>query len=122
MENDHEKERELIKEEFEEIKRENVVFKSILGVLFTDKQLKNIIGLGSWEGEHRFKLPTFYFKDRHTLAFPCQDAENDLSYEAPRGGRERSQEKYQSTATSFGARINGGQCASSKGSVIGRRR
>jgi len=42
----------------------------VLNVLFTEKQLKNIIGLGSWE-EGRFKLPAFYFKDRHTLAFPC---------------------------------------------------
>ncbi len=49
------------------------MLKSVLNVLFTEKQLKNIIGLGVWEAENRFKLPTFYFKDRHTLAFPCED-------------------------------------------------
>lgn len=71
LENDHEKEREAIKEQFEEVSNENIVLKSVLNVLFTEKQLKNIIGLGSWE-EDRFKLPLFYFKDRHTLAFPCE--------------------------------------------------
>ena len=30
--------------------------------------------LGNWEGE-KYKLPKFYFKDRNTLAFPC---ENDV--------------------------------------------
>lgn len=48
MENDHEKQREIIKEQFDEVKTENSVLKSVLSVLFTDKQLKNIIGLGSW--------------------------------------------------------------------------
>ena len=121
MENEHYKERELIKQESEEIRRENIVFKSILSVLFTEKQLKNIIGLGTWEGDNKFKLPTFYFKDRHTLAFPCDDTENDLSYEAPRPNKERSHDKYQTTATSFGARINGGH-SSSKGTLIPRKR
>ena len=51
------------------------MLKSVLNVLFTEKQLKNIMALGQWQG-HRFKLPTFYFKDRHTLAFPCEDDEN----------------------------------------------
>lgn len=48
MENDHEKQREIIKEQFDEVKTENTVLKSVLSVLFTEKQLKNIIGLGSW--------------------------------------------------------------------------
>jgi hypothetical protein len=47
------------------------MFKSVLGILFTSKQLNNLISLGTWEDEETFKLPTFYFKDRHTLAFPC---------------------------------------------------
>ena len=46
------------------------MLKGVLGVLFTDKQLKHIMSLGEWE-QGRFKLPEFYFKDRHTLAFPC---------------------------------------------------
>jgi hypothetical protein len=50
------------------------MYKGVLNVLFTEKQLKNIISLGNWEGEN-FKLPTFYFKDRHTLAFPCEGNE-----------------------------------------------
>lgn len=50
---------------------ENSMLKSVLNVLFTEKQLKNIISLGHWENNSKFKLPTFYFKDRHTLAFPC---------------------------------------------------
>ena len=48
MENDHEKQREIIKEQFDEVKTENTVLKSVLSVLFTEKKLKNIIGLGSW--------------------------------------------------------------------------
>lgn len=52
------------------------MLKSVLNVLFTEKQLKNIISLGEWQSHHKFKLPTFYFKDRHTLAFPCQEEEN----------------------------------------------
>lgn len=48
MENDHQKQREIIKEQFDEVKTENTVLKSVLSVLFTEKQLKNIIGLGSW--------------------------------------------------------------------------
>jgi len=46
------------------------MLRGVLGVLFTEKQLKNVIGLGQWE-EGLFKLPQFYFKDRYTLAFPC---------------------------------------------------
>lgn len=30
------------------MRKENVVLKSVLNVLFTEKQLKNIIGLGVW--------------------------------------------------------------------------
>ena len=52
------------------------MLRSILNILFSEKQLKNIVGLGKWEGENKFKLPSFYFKDRHTLAFPCEEAEN----------------------------------------------
>ncbi len=52
------------------------MYKGVLNVLFTQKQLKNIISLGNWEGE-KFKLPTFYFKDRYTLAFPCDGDSED---------------------------------------------
>lgn len=38
----------MVHEQFEQVKRDNLILKSVLGVLFTDKQLKNIIGLGSW--------------------------------------------------------------------------
>jgi hypothetical protein len=71
-------EKSMVHEQFEQIKRENLMLKSVLGVLFTDKQLKNIIGLGNWENDTKFKLPLFYFKDRHTIAFPCdENNEND---------------------------------------------
>ena len=29
-------------------KRENMILKGVLSVLFTDKQLKNLVGLGEW--------------------------------------------------------------------------
>jgi len=51
------------------------MLRSVLNVLFTEKQLKNIINLGHWQN-NKFKLPTFYFKDRHTLAFPCEEDQN----------------------------------------------
>ena len=47
------------------------MLRSVLSVLFSDKQLKNIVGLGKWQSDTKFKLPMFYFKDRQTLAFPC---------------------------------------------------
>ena len=94
------------------------MLKSVLNVLFTEKQLKNIVKLGHWES-HRFKLPTFYFKDRHTLAFPCEDEENDSPLTQKTESRERSYDKYQATATSFGARVNGSQ--GSHGVVFRRR-
>jgi len=37
-----------MQEEFDEIKKENIILRSVLNVLFTEKQLKNIIGLGNW--------------------------------------------------------------------------
>ena len=49
------------------------MFKSILKGLFTNKQLNSVISLGNWEGKNTFKLPSFYFKDKQTLAFPCDD-------------------------------------------------
>jgi|JI10StandDraft_1071094.scaffolds.fasta_scaffold882127_1 hypothetical protein len=107
MENEHEKEREIIQEEFEEVKIENTMLKSVLNVLFTEKQLKNIISLGQWENA-KFKLPTFYFKDRHTLAFPCEEEENEIPRTAKMDSRDRSMDKYQATATSFGAKPSGG--------------
>jgi hypothetical protein len=78
----------------------------VLGVLFTDKQLKNIIGLGNWENDTKFKLPLFYFKDRHTIAFPCdENNQNEMMGEPIHSVRDKSYEKYQTTATSFGARM-----------------
>lgn len=56
---------------------DNIMLRSILNVLFTEKQLKNIMSLGHWESHNKFKVPTFYFKDRNTLAFPCEDDENE---------------------------------------------
>lgn len=85
-------------------KRENLMLKGVLGVLFTDKQLKNLMGLGEWE-QGRFKLPAFYFKDRHTLAFPCEEEENQTHSEQRNALHSRSKDKYQSTATSFGAKV-----------------
>lgn len=35
LENDHEKEREIIREEFDSIKQESIMMKSVLNVLFT---------------------------------------------------------------------------------------
>ena len=85
------------------------MLKSVLGVLFTDKQLKNILSLGHWESSNKFKLPSFYFKDRHTLAFPCEEDENSSPRTAKMDSKEHSMDKYQTTATSFGARVNGNQ-------------
>ena len=74
-EGEHEQEQEVVREELAQAKKENVMLKGVLNVLFTEKQLKNLIGLGQWD-QGRFKLPPFYFKDRHTLAFPCEQDEN----------------------------------------------
>lgn len=73
LENQHEKERQQIYEQNQNLIKENVVFKSVLNILFTPKQLTHIISLGNWQDDDTFKLPAFYFKDRHTLAFPCGD-------------------------------------------------
>lgn len=35
-----------------------------------------MIGLGVWEGD-TYKLPSFYFKDKNTLAFPYETKSND---------------------------------------------
>ena len=51
------------------------MLKSVLSVLFTERQLKNIVGLGEWQ-VGKFRLPAFYFKDRYTLAFPCEEDQN----------------------------------------------
>lgn len=119
MENQHEKEREIIQEEFQEIKMDNIMLKSILNVLFTEKQLKNIMSLGQWESPNKFKLPTFYFKDRHTLAFPCEDEENELPRTAKMDARDKSMDKYQTTTTSFGGKASGSHLG--KGIVFRRK-
>lgn len=71
LESEHEKEREEIFEQNEGLNKENLIYKSVLNVLFTPKQLSHIVSLGTWESSGNFKLPLFYFKDRNTLAFPC---------------------------------------------------
>lgn len=112
MENQHEKERQIIQEEFTEVKMQNVMLRSVLNVLFTEKQLKNIMSLGHWQSSNKFKLPAFYFKDRHTLAFPCEEGQNEQpvsSSSSKTDAKEHSVDKYHTTTTSFGARINGGQ-------------
>lgn len=54
------------------------------------------------------------------MAFPCEENENEQSTEHPKSNnKERSSDKYQTTATSFGARINH---SSSKGSIVPRKR
>lgn len=91
--------------------------------MFTEKQLKNVIGLGVWETESKFKLPSFYFKDRNTLAFPCDDDESEFANECEISkdcGRGRSYDRHQVTATSFGAKVGGK--SSSKGHLYSRKK
>ena len=80
LENEHEREREKIEEEYDQMNKENIIYKSVLSILFTPKQLNNLISLGTWEEEACSKLPTYYFKDRHTLAFPCGEEEGKESH------------------------------------------
>ena len=104
LENDHEKEREIVREEFDTIKQESIMMKSVLNVLFTEKQLKNIMSLGEWQGNNKFKLPSFYFKDRHTLAFPCEEKQNEPPQSST---KDYSSEKFNTTATSFATKMSG---------------
>jgi hypothetical protein len=96
------------------------MLRGVLNVLFTEKQLKNILSLGHWQNS-KFKLPTFYFKDRHTLAFPCEDDQNEppVYSHGKFETRDPSIDKYHTTATSFGARIT--SKSSGKGIVFRRK-
>ena len=74
------------------------------------------MSLGEWQGKNKFKLPTFYFKDRHTLAFPCEDNQNEPPQVST---KDYSSEKFNTTATSFATKLSGPSMG--KGIVFRRR-
>lgn len=70
-------------DQYRQLQLESIKFKAVLNTLFTDKQLTKLISLGQWESNDTYKIPTFYFKDKTTLAFPDEQfQQNPLKLES----------------------------------------